>query len=130
MEASILISTKKVVGLAEDYTHFDLDIITHINTAFFVLNQLGVGPPDGFVVEDETAVWEDFIVPSVDLSAVRTYIYLKVGLLFDPPQIGFLLTAKEKQIEELEYRLNVNRENSRYPAVNNPYYPPIEEMIP
>jgi hypothetical protein len=110
MENSILISTKKVLGLAEDYTVFDLDIITHINATFSLLNQLGLGPLDGFYIEDETALWTDFMVPANQLSLVKTYVILKVRMLFDPPATGFLVTAMENQIKEYEWRLNVFRE--------------------
>ena len=110
MENSILISTKKVLGISEDYTVFDLDIITHINATFSLLNQLGLGQIDGFFIEDETAEWEDFEVPPNQLNLVRTYVILKVRMLFDPPATGFLITAMENQIKEYEWRLNVFRE--------------------
>src|SRR6476661_8002790 len=107
MENSILISTKKVLGIAEDYTVFDLDIITHINAAFSILNQLGVGPVEGFFIEDEIASWDEFMVPPNQLNLVKTYVILKVRMLFDPPATGFLVTAMENQIKEYEWRLNV-----------------------
>ncbi len=110
MEESILKSTKKILGLAEDYTPFDLDVITNINAAFSKLDQLGVGPEGGFMIEDELAVWSDFVVPQNQLHVVKTYIYLNVRILFDPPQIGFLVTALNDQIKEYEWRLNVFRE--------------------
>lgn len=110
MEESILKSTKKILGLAEDYTPFDLDVITHINAAFSILDQLGVGPVDGFSIYDDTAVWDDFVVPPNQLHLVKTYIYLKVRYLFDPPTTSFLLEAANNQIKEYEWRLNVFRE--------------------
>lgn len=110
MEESILKSTKKILGLADDYTPFDLDIITHINAAFSKLDQLGVGPEGGFMIEDETAKWSDFVVPQNQLHVVKTYVYLSVRILFDPPQIGFLVTALNEQLREYEWRLNVFRE--------------------
>ncbi|MET0786851.1 MAG: hypothetical protein ABWY25_09110 [Paenisporosarcina sp.] len=110
MEESILKSTKKILGLAEDYTPFDLDVITHINAAFSILDQLGVGPVDGFSIYDDTAVWDDFVVPPNQLHLVKTYIYLKVRYLFDPPTTSFLLEAANTQIKEYEWRLNVFRE--------------------
>jgi hypothetical protein len=110
MENSILISTKKVLGIAADYTVFDLDIITHINAAFSVLNQLGLGPIEGFFIEDELATWSSFNVPGNQLSLVKTYVILKVRMLFDPPATGFLVTAMENQLKEYEWRLNVFRE--------------------
>jgi hypothetical protein len=116
METSILISTKKILGIAEDYTVFDLDIITHINTAFSTLTQLGVGPAEGFMIEDSAALWTDFdpVDDQVNFNSVKSYIYLKVKMLFDPPTTSYLIAASEKQIEELEWRLNVHREESEW----------------
>lgn len=111
MEQSILTSTKKILGITADYTVFDLDIITHINAAFSILLQLGVGPEDGFMIEDLTTEWEEFDIPSYQLNLVKTYIFLKVRLLFDPPTTSFLIEAMNKQIMEYEWRLNVFREN-------------------
>ncbi len=111
METSILISTKKILGLAEDYTVFDHDVITHINTAFTTLTQLGVGPPEGFMIEDETVEWADF-VSDVNYNLVKSYVYLKTKQLFDPPQTSYLITAMNEQIRELEWRMNVYREET------------------
>lgn len=111
MEASILTSTKKVVGLSASYTVFDPDIVMHINAAFSILSQLGVGAADGFMIEDEDANWEDIGLPQNQLNLVRTYIFLKVRMLFDPPTTSFLIDAMTKQITEYEWRLNVFREN-------------------
>ena len=110
MEESILNSTKKILGLEAVYTPFDLDVITHINAAFSLLNQLGVGPIDGFMIEDDTTVWSDYPIPQNQLHLVKTYIYLKVRVLFDPPTTSFLVTATNDQIKEYEWRLNVFRE--------------------
>jgi hypothetical protein len=110
MEESILKSTKKILGLAEDYTPFDLDVITHINAAFSILNQLGVGYEDGFWIEDEAAVWDDYGVPANQLHLVKTYVYLKVRSLFDPPATSYLIEATNNQIKEYEWRLNSFRE--------------------
>lgn len=121
---SILTSTKKVLGIAEDYTVFDEDIIMHINTAFSTLTQLGVGPVEGFMIEDATAEWDDFITNSdIQYNAVRSYVYLKVQMLFDPPQTSYLIAAKEKQIQELEWRLNVHREETGWTDPDPPTYP-------
>jgi hypothetical protein len=111
METSILTSTKKVLGIAESYTVFDLDIITHINAVFSILYQLGVGPVNGFMIEDASMEWEDFAVPTSQVNLIKTYLFLKVSLLFDPPTTSFLLDAKKEQIAEYEWRLNVAREN-------------------
>lgn len=110
MEESILTSTKKILGLDQGYTVFDLDVITHINAAFSILNQLGVGPEEGFYIEDEAAVWSDFPVPLNQESLVKTYVFLKVRILFDPPATSFLIQAANDQIKEYEWRLNVFRE--------------------
>lgn len=107
METSILTSIKKMLGVAEDYTEFDEDIITHINSVFLNLTQLGVGPEEGFMIEDNTSVWEDFIVDSIRLQAVKTYMYLKVKLLFDPPLSSSVTESFTRMIAELEWRLNV-----------------------
>ena len=107
METSILTSIKKMLGVAEDYTEFDEDIVTHINSVFLNLTQLGVGPEEGFMIEDGTAVWEDFIDDSIQLQAVKTYMYLKVKLLFDPPLSSSVTESFTRMIAELEWRLNV-----------------------
>lgn len=112
MEASILTSTKKILGVGGADTSFDLDIITHINTAFSTLTQLGVGPVDGFMIEDADAEWEDFIGEDNRYQSVKSYVFLKVRQLFDPPTTSYLITAVEQQIKELEWRLNTNREET------------------
>jgi hypothetical protein len=122
MEQSILNSTKKILGIAEDYTVFDLDIITHINTAFSTLTQLGVGPAQGFMIEDATEVWTDFIADDLQYNSVKSYVFLKVRQLFDPPSTSYLIAATEKQIEELEWRLNVHREEDGWVDPNPPDY--------
>jgi hypothetical protein len=115
MEESILKSTKKILGLADTYTPFDLDIITHINAAFSILCQLGVGPEGGFWIEDETTQWNEYLVPFDQLHLVKTYVYLKTRVLFDPPGTSFLLSAANDQIKEYEWRLNVFREYALSP---------------
>ena len=109
MADSILTTTKKLLGFDADYTEFDLDIITHINSVLFSLNQLGVGPSDGFIVEDETATWDQFIGTD-KIASVKSYIYIKVRLLFDPPSTSFAQASFQKQADELEWRLNTQRE--------------------
>lgn len=107
---SILTSIKKLLGIAEDYTHFDQDIIIHINSMFLTLNQLGVGPRDGFSIEDSSTKWTDYISDVKKLEAVKTYIYLKVKLIFDPPLNSSVLESYKQIISELEFRLNVEVE--------------------
>lgn len=104
---SILTSIKKLLGIEEEYTQFDADIVMHINTVFLNLTQLGVGPSEGFLIEDDTAIWEDFIGDSSQLQAVKTYMYLKVKLLFDPPLSSSVTESMNRMIAELEWRLNV-----------------------
>lgn len=106
MSDSILNSIKKLLGIGEDYKHFDADIIMHINMAFMVLYQLGVGTPYPFSIEDEQPRWSDFLGDSLDLNGVKTYIYLKVKLVFDPPQSSAVMEAIKQNIAELEWRLN------------------------
>ena len=104
---SILTSIKKLLGIEEAYTQYDNDIIMHINTVFLNLTQLGVGPSEGFLVEDDTATWYDFIGDSNQLQAVKSYMYLKVKLLFDPPLSSSVIESMNRMIAELEWRLNV-----------------------
>jgi hypothetical protein len=112
MEQSILISTKKVCGLPEDYIEFDHDITTFINSTFTQLIQLGVGPSGGFSIDDTGAeTWDDFVVdPPEQIHMVKTYVHLKARLLFDPPPTSFHIEAMEQQIREHEFRLNIFNE--------------------
>lgn len=107
---SILTSVKKMLGIEEAYTHFDSDIVLHINSVMLSLNQLGIGPNTGFMITDATATWSDLILNRLDFIAVKTFIFLKVKLIFDPPSSGFVVDAMERQIKELEWRLNVQAE--------------------
>ncbi|QXO14620.1 hypothetical protein SEA_BURLEY_15 [Gordonia phage Burley] len=110
MSESILNSTKKMLGIDADYDAFDMDVILHINGALSTLNQLGLGPEEGFMIEDETAEWGDLLEDDMRLNSVKSLIYLKVRLVFDPPSTSFVLSAMQEQIRELEWRLNVYRE--------------------
>lgn len=109
---SILNSIKKILGIAPDNEEFDVDIIMHINSTFSTLNQLGIGPGDGFMIEDVDATWDDFLLGDNRLNSVKTYMGLKVRLAFDPPPTSFGITAMENQIKEHEWRLNVAREET------------------
>lgn len=109
---SILTSIKKLLGITEEYDQFDPDIIMHINSVFMILTQLGVGPAEGFSIEDDTAVWTDFIQDIKKLESVKTYIYLKVKLLFDPPLSSAVIESMNRLINELEWRLNVAAEST------------------
>lgn len=103
---SILTSVKKMLGITEEYTQFDADIVMHINSVFMILNQLGIGPDLVFSIQDKTAVWNDFVVENQYTDAVKSYMYLRVRMLFDPPT-GSLADVFERQIKELEWRMNV-----------------------
>lgn len=111
---SILTSIKKLLGITEDYEHFDADIIMHINSVFMILNQLGVGPKEGFSISDETATWNDYLPDTTNLEAVKSYIHLKVKLLFDPPLSSSVMESMQHMISELEWRLNVQAEQSEW----------------
>jgi len=117
---SILNSVKKNVGVDESMTAFDYEIITLINSAFSTLNQLGIGPVDGFMIEDDTATWDSFLAGDPRFNSIRTYMSLKVRLAFDPPGTSFAIAAMEKQIEELEWRLNTVREGDEWVNPNPP----------
>lgn len=125
MTESILDSVKKVLGVDKDYDAFDIDILMHINSVFSTLHQLGVGPADGFFIdldEPRTPEWSDFLEGKKNINSVKTYVYLSVRLLFDPPTTSFAITAMENQKKELEWRLNVATESpgvSATPATSN-----------
>lgn len=123
MEDSILKSTKKILGLDESYDAFDLDIMTHINSVFATLNDLGVGPVNGFMITGADEKWTDFEPNELQRNASKTYTFLRVKLLFDPPQTGFHITAINEQIKELEWRLNVRREGVSWE-------PPLSPSLP
>ena len=112
---SILLTVKKSLGLAASYTAFDPDVIMHINSVMLDLNQLGLGPTGGFVITGEDELWTDFIGARKDLVAVQSLTYLKVRLLFDPPQTSFVVDSINKQIEKFEWRLMVQAQPMTIP---------------
>lgn len=111
-DESILTETKKALGIDETATVFDTDIRMHINSALGTLSQLGIGPEGGFEILDETQSWSDFLLTDLKLSPVKSYVYLRVKLLFDPPANSWLTVAMKEQIEQLEWRLNIVREDA------------------
>lgn len=115
---SILQSTKKMLGIGHDDDSFDLDITIHINTAFSTMFQAGVGPILGFQIDDGNNVWSQFTGDRMDIAGVKTYVYLRVRLLFDPPTSSFALDAVQKQIDELLWRLNVAADFTIVPLEN------------
>lgn len=111
MSQSILDSTKKSLGVPTDYDVFDPDIIMHINTVMSTLYQLGVGPTTPFTIDDNSETWEQFLAEDTSvLAMVRSYVYIRVKLLFDPPTTSFAIDALKKTAEEYEWRLNVQAE--------------------
>lgn len=111
MDESILTSIKKLLGVPKDYEHFDQDIIMHINSVFMILNQIGVGPSDGFSISDKTAIWSDFISDNKKFEAVKSYMYMKVRIMFDPPLSSAVTECINRMISEMEWRLNVSAES-------------------
>lgn len=103
---SILTSIKKVLGIYEEDTSFDADLIMHINSVFMILRQMGIGPAYGFVIQDSYYSWSDFLSDNILLESVKTYMALKVRLIFDPPASSTIIEAMNRTISELEWRLN------------------------
>lgn len=108
---SILTSIKKLLGIAEDDTAFDVDIIMHINSVLMILTDIGVGPTEGFKIADKSDTWEEFLGAGVDYEAAKTYVYLKLKPVFDPPSSTAALEAINNQSKEYEWRLNVRAES-------------------
>lgn len=107
MEESILTSIKKLLGITEEYEHFDPDIIIHINSVFMILTQMGVGPEDGFTISSKKTIWSEFTNNDKKFEAVKSYVYMKVKLLFDPPASSSVMEAMNRSISELEWRLTL-----------------------
>jgi hypothetical protein len=103
---SILTSIKKMLGIEKEYDHFDADIITHVNSALMILTQIGAGPPEGFLIKGDSEVWTDFI-SDIRLESVKSFVYLKVKLLFDPPLSSAVIESTNRLISELEWRISV-----------------------
>lgn len=108
----ILADVKKLLGIAKEYTDFDLDIMLNINSVFVTLRQIGIGPKEGFRITGYDKAWDDFVSDNEMLDSVKTYMYLKVKLAFDPPLNSTVLDSYERQISELEWRLNFMAESS------------------
>lgn len=133
MNDSILLSVKTMLGLSDDYNAFDDELILHINSVLTVLYQLGVGGKGKlFYIKDETTKWSELFGEDEIIPLVKSYLYLKVRLLFDPPTTGVLHEAMERQIQEFEWRLNVQAETPVY-TINSdepdvPNWDEIEEV--
>lgn len=120
MSGSILLDTKKILGINDNYTVFDQDVIIHINSALSILGQLGIGPEDGLMIYDESATWDELIESSRLLNTVKSYVYLRVRMLFDPPGTSFVLKAYEDQLRELEWRISIHRESKDWTSPGLP----------
>ena len=110
---SILTSVKKMLGITEDYEHFDPELIMHINSVINVLAQLGVGPEEGYSISSKADEWAKLIGDTKLLELVKSYVYLKEKLLFDPPLASSTIEACNRQIDELEYRINLMAEHEK-----------------
>lgn len=102
---SILTSIKKLLGITEDYEEFDQDIIMHINSVLSILKQLGVGSTNGFYIEDDSSTWADLLGSNTNLELIKSYVYMKVRLMFDPPTSSSVMEAINNNISELEWRI-------------------------
>lgn len=111
-EQSILDTTKKALGIDSDYTVFDPELIMHINSVFADLHQLAVGPETAYAIDDKNNKWSEFLGERLDINSVKSYIYLRVRLLWDPPATSFNLTSLENQAQEFLWRLNIQSEGT------------------
>lgn len=132
---SILQDVKKWIGITREYEVFDSDILMSINAAFFTLHQLGVGPREGFAIEDGTEDWPEFSDDKMTISAVKQYVQLKVRNTFDPPTSSYVLNANQTKIDELEWRLREQWSGrldyeEETPEDPEPIEPPPEESDP
>lgn len=123
MNESILTSVKATLGLAEDYTAFDPEIILYINGVLTDLKQLGIGPPQPFTVVDKTATWASFVPPSLEHNNVQVYTSLRVRLMFDPPESSYAINSFQQQIDQLAWRIRERREEYTWPADQVVVYP-------
>lgn len=108
---SILTSIKKLLGITEECTDFDADLIMHINSVLMILTQIGIGPPEGFSIKDKDDYWKDFVSDTTKFESVKSYVYMKVRLMFDPPSSSAVMESMNRMISELEWRLNVAAES-------------------
>lgn len=127
LQESILVATKQKLGLGEDNTPFDAEIVDHINGVFFDLNRLGIGPEEGFMIEDDTTTWDELELDGLNLAvmnALKTFIYLKVRLIFDPPATSYHINMIQDQITELTHTLLTERGLLRWtPPSSSPSLP-------
>lgn len=112
MNESILTSIKKLLNIEEDCTDFDEEVIVHINSVISDLYQLGVGSDGGFAIIDKDAAWKELLLDDKQLNNVKTYMYLRVKLVFDPPLSGSVISSMEREVNKLEWRINIAAESS------------------
>lgn len=129
MNESILTTIKKLLGIEEYYEAFDTDVMIHINSVFMTLNQLGVGPDEGFSISGKYETWEQFTENIKLYNGVKTYIYLKVKLVFDPPSSSFVLESMRKEIAELEWRLVHQTELPQTPDEESISFEEIDDLF-
>lgn len=110
---SVLTSIKKLLGITEEYKQFDQDLIIHINSVLMGLTQIGVGPSEGMRIQDDSTTWNDLLSNISNLEAVKTYVYLKVKMIFDPPTSSSVMDAMNRSINEYEWRLNINADSQK-----------------
>ena len=110
VNSSILLAVKKMLGPSADYDIFDPELIIYINSVFGTLHQLGVGPEEKFVITGDSELWSDFTTEGEEIEEVKSYMYLRVRLLFDPPSSSFVLSSFKEQLKELEWRLQCKAE--------------------
>lgn len=127
MPGSILDDVKKLLSIDPSYTAFDLDVMMHINTVFTGLSALGIGPAGGFMITDNTATWDSYIGTDLDLNSVKTYIVMRVRMIFDPPVIAAVIEAYKAEIEKLEVLLSIKREGESWVDPNPPADPASTE---
>lgn len=120
---SILDTIKNFVGVTLDDTAFDQKLILLTNSAFSQLTQLGIGPADGFEIEDNTAVWATFLAGNLKLNNVKSCLSLMVQVVFDPPQVWHLLNSTNALIAELVWRINTEREEETWVPPQPPMHP-------
>jgi len=111
---SILKSIKALLGIQEEQDNFDTELIMHINSALFVLNQLAVGPKEGFRIVDEKETWVELVGNRDDIEIIKSCVFLRVKIIFDPPATSYLITNLKEQLEEYEWRLNIHVESNEY----------------
>lgn len=119
MDESILTSIKQLLGIGEDDEHFDMDIIIHINSVFAILTQLGAGPKEDFSISDKSAVWSEFIDDHSKFETIKSYVYLRVRLLFDPPVSSAVLESMNRMIDEFGFRINVATDETAEGVIQN-----------